>query len=372
MTYALAWKSRDAVFLAADSVLTVDVDPTDVDSTKLPFIKESSFGQKHIQGDSKKVEERAVKLFLKENIGITFAGRYGLAIQVAKSFYEKIKEGFEPEEALGNALFLNSPFPKGADLQIAVAYYNSKPQLLYYNSLEGSKVNTDKRIVHMGSIPEPIKKLNQEWISHIDSRIINSPRQLLASQLGFLQSSNIFNSLLDVGIGGAFSGLYVDRGGGSWQPDIIFIEDDKHVSTCFRHDCLVINSPVIGQNRCFLTYLPPKSKKDLLEQCSKAVQKGMRLRDGCEFEYAVISGKKGKPLVLIEMNRENRHRMIWLEHFLDKTNGSSGTDITKFPELREIFRKYKDQAKMFYFPFQKPVIQQIPDDQKFIREINNN
>lgn len=365
MTYALAWKSKNEVFLAADSALTTSA-PTK------PYSDKSSFGQKHIRDDLKNVEEKSTKLFLKNKIGITFAGRYELAIRVTKSFYEKIEEGFNYKKALKNAIFLNSPFPEGANLQLTVAYYDGKPHLLSYNSLEGSKITTDKKIVHMGSIPEPLKRLNEEWMLHMIPQAVNDPKQLLVSQLAFLQSSNIFNSLLDMGIGGAFSGLYIDQRGGSWQPDTIFIDDDKYVSTCFRHDCFIINSPIIGQSRCFLTYLPPKLIGELREQVSKAMQKGEKLKHSGEFEYAVISGKKGRPLVLIEMNRQNKHKLIWIEPDLDPSGKNLGMTISKFPELREIFRKHKDQALMFYFPFEKPIIKQIPDDRKFTRIIKNN
>lgn len=362
MTYALAWKTDTDVFLAADTALT-----TYLPTAKL-HLKSSSFGYDHVQTDKKVVQESAVKLFLKNAIGIAFAGRYELAVSVAKSFYEKRDEGHSHLEALKNALFLNSPFPKDATLQLAVGYYENGPHLLTFDSLKGTDIRDDQRIVHMGNVPDPMKEVAENWIFEIITNITNDPAQLLVSAIGFLQSSSIFDNLLEIGIGGAFTGIYVNQNGGKWQPDVIFIEDEKYVGTCVRHDCLVVHSPVIGQSRCFSTYLPPRTKEDLLAQVEKAKQKARKVRDSGEYEFAVVRGESGKPLVLLELRRNTKHALLWLKPFKDE-HGHKGMTLSKFPELRKIFREHKGHALMFYYPYERPTVKKIPDDKKFVRTI---
>ena len=360
MTYVLGWKSNSEVFLAADSALT-----TFSDSPKLDF-KRSSFGQRHILETSKKVEERSSKLFLKENIGVAMAGRYDLAIRIISTFYGKIRDGLSPIDALKEAVFLNSPFPKNATAQLAVAYFDGYPKLLSFNSHGDYKIKDDEKIIHLGSAPPKYKAINEDWLVDIPSRTKDQPGMQLSAVLGTLQSHGALNPTLQVGIGGAFCGLYINKNGGSWQPDILFIEEDKLVSTCVRNDCLVVSSPIIGESRCFLTYLPPKSIESLKEQVAKAIEEGRRVQSSGKYDYVFLTNIKMRTLTLIHMNKSLRHDLLWLEPFTDGDH--SGTKVVIFPSLRKI--RDREGEGLVIATYKSPSINEVPKDKIIYKEID--
>ncbi len=363
MTYALAWKSDSEVFLAADTALTSPPDPLNF------HVVESSFGQAHVLNEQEdaRVEERVVKLFLRKNIGITFAGSYGLAIRVATSFYERIDQGDIPREALNWALFAN-PFPQGRTLQMVVAYHDGTPRLIAFNANHDSQISENEEIVQIGN-PLPIhRQLTETWIRDVLSKIPDKPEWALSALLGIFQSYNLFSPQMERGIGGAFCGLLIDGNGGRWQPDILFIEyggaTEKHVSTCFRHDCLVINSPTIGRSRCMCSFLPPQTQAFMYEQAQKAVAKGKRLNRNEEYEYIVFLGVESVTVTLIEMRRNTKHALVWLKHF--KGEGGEGTQLHIFPALREIISRTETGLTVIQFVESK--IKNIPEN-RIVRRV---
>jgi len=364
MTYALAWKTKSEVFLAADTALTSVPDP------RTAHVTESSFGQKHVSHErqDRKVEERILKLFLKKNIGLTFAGSYGLALRVVSSFFEEIDKNKSPREALDSALFINR-IRDGESLQLVIGYFDDEPRILSFNMDGDFKVQEDARLVQIGN-PLPVHKgLTNTWIADVSSKIIHNPEAHLSALLGIFQSYNLFSPQMERGIGGAFCGLYVDQTGGHWQPDILFMEyggqREKHVSTCFRHDCLVINSPTIGQSRSFTNFLPPQTQDYAYAQARKAVVKGDRLHRRAEYEYIVMLAVETLTVTVIEMQRKLQHALIWLKHIANETG--EGTRVSIFPKLRKIMSD--TGTGLTVVSYIKPNIKSIPKDKITTRDI---
>ncbi len=371
MTYVIAWKSNSEVFLAADTAITTT---TTTATTRLNLdLPESSFGQDHFLSPTgnKKVEERTTKVFLKNNIGIAFAGSYGLAINIARTFYEKINEKLSPNDALKDAIFLNQPFPKGESVQLVIGYYDSHPKLLTFNSNHDSQIRDDENIVQLGNPSNTHKDLTKSWLEDTLLKADIEPKLHLSAALGVFQSYNLFSPQMQNGIGGAFCGLYIDKSGGMWQPDILFLEyggkREKQVSTCFRHDCFIINSATIGQSRCLLLYLETLSPDFLKSQVSKAIAKGKKLNKKAQFQYIVIFGVNKANITVIGMNRENRHECIWVENF--KEGSEIGLKILLFPDLREILQ---NADSLTVIPYRKATIKTVPDSAKLERKINYN
>lgn len=361
MTYVIAWKSKSEVFLTADSALT-----TRSPSLELT-LSQSSFGQEHLLDTERKVEERALKLFLKEKIGIGLAGRYDLAIKAINAFYEKIQEGLSPIDALKWAVFLIQPFPQDTTIQLAVGYYDDGPRLISFNSQGDCQIRDDEEIVHLGSAPPGYKRINEEWVKDI-IRKIDQPKAQIASMLGVLQSHGMLNPTLQAGIGGAFAGLYIGESGGNWQPDILFVEDDKLASVSIINDCLVVNSPTIGQSRCFLTYLPPRSLESLKDQTTKAIEEAKRVMNSAEYDYLIFISTKYKSITLIEMNKHKQHELVWLEPFI-QPDGHSGTKISIFPQLRRLIDR--QIGGIAVATYRSPSTQEVSKD-KIINKIVRN
>ncbi len=355
MTYALAWKSKKEVFLAADTAITSSSDvPLNLE------LEMSSFGQTHFIDEShkKKVEERATKLFLKNNIGITFAGNYELAIEVVSTFYKKISSGVGINDALKDALFLHS-VDSVDKLQLIIGYYEGNPKLLSFNADYDLKIKEEFGVVQIGAPLKDHRQLTESWIKDFVSE--SNPNLQLVDVLSILQSYNLFSPQMSRGIGGAFCGLYVGNNCQSWQPDILYadygIDDGKIIGTCFRHDCFAINSPTIGASRCFTTQTSDVSVSFMEQQAQKAVEKSKRLQRDLEFQYVVIVNVELLSITIIEMNRHSKHEFIWLQRVTDELR--QGVKIIFFNEILPVIKR--STSGVVIIPYKKPrVDQRVP------------
>jgi hypothetical protein len=250
-------------------------------------------------------------------------------------------------------------------VQLAVAYFDERPQLLYFDGQ--NKVDDTQRIVHLGSAPPGYKAVNERWLEDLVGVPGFESSSRLATMQGVLQSHGILNTTLQQGIGGAFAGLYVDSSGGHWQPDLLFIEDGttRFVSSCIRHDCFLINSPVLGESRCFLTYIPPRTEESLREQTSRAIAEATENKRAALYDYAFIMNTSARSLTLIHMNKQLRHRLLWIETS-PMAEGSS-TTIRIYPALRDVLNR-TDQG-MVVFPYKSPDETEIPEDRILRRDI---
>ena len=351
MTYALAWKSDSEVFLAADTALTT----TSSEQLKLD-LSISSFGQNNYLEEKKtrKTEEKIHKLFLKKNVGVTFAGNYRRALEVVESFYKKIDTGLSIIDSLKESLFLY-PITASNNLQLIVGYYKNGPKILSFNAQNDFSIIEDQDIAQIGCPSETHKDLTEEWIDQTNNifPIGNIAELRLTAILGILQSYNYFSPQMDRGIGGAFCGLYIGQDGGKWQPDILYtdygIRQGKLVSTCFRHNCLVINSPTIGQSRCFVNNFLEISQDYAYQQALKAVKKGKKLQSNAEFQYIVFINFQNATLTLVEMKRQHKHELLRIKPFKD--GFKTGTEIALFSKMQSIIKR--DRPGLVIIPYKR-------------------
>lgn len=359
MTYALAWRTEAAVFLAADSALTT------FGSSGAPDRPRSSFGESHYQDSSRKVEERMPKLLLRKDIGATFAGNVQLAVQIIQTFHAEIDKGSLPKNALEWAIGMHHPRPTDRTVTIIIGYYsNHRPRLLTFNSKGDHTIREDEILVQAGSLPQEYKDFTEFSLAHILPGTVFEPERHLASMLGIFQTYSVFDELMDYGVGGAFSGLFIGESGGKWQPDILFILPKKLISTCYREECLLVGSPTIGESRCLLAYLPPKAMAEIQQQTSKAVELGKKVQSEACFDFVVLPNQESKTLTLIEMQKNPKHAYLWLQPFAK--NGRTGTTLAIFPELEAI-----QKEKVFFknIPYMPPTMDSIPEDKIIRRHI---
>ena len=158
---------------------------------------------------------------------------------------------------------------------------------------------------------------------------------------------------MDKGIGGAFCGLYIGQDGGKWQPDILYtdygIRQGNLVSTCFRHNCLVINSPIIGQSRCFVNNFLEISQDYTYQQALKALKKGMKIQSNAEFQYIVFMNFQNATLTLVEMKRQHKHELVWIKPFRDGSRTS--TKMALFPKIQSIMKR--DRTGLVIIPYKR-------------------
>jgi hypothetical protein len=353
MTYALGWKTENEVFLSADTAIT-----TYSDDPELEF-DVTSFGENHVADSEKKVEERLVKLFLKDGIGLTFAGNVRLAFKIAETFYKEIESGSTPKEALQWSINLHNPRPTDKVVKIIIAYYQGgHPYLLSFNSQDDHKIREDEVLIQVGSMPKAFIESTKKWISTATLNTQHKPALHLTAMLGVFQMYSIFGNLITTGVGGAFAGLYIDEHGGNWQPDIMFIMHRQGlVSTCFRNGCLVVNSPMLGTYRCFISCFPSGSLEVIKTQASEGLRRGVEVQREAKFDFVIIVDMKGMTLTLVEMQKNRKHELLWLKPY-ENAEGK-GTEIATFPELLKVIEG-KSQIKNI--PYSSPKIKEIPKE----------
>lgn len=341
------------MFLAADSALTT------LGSNDEPDRPRSSFGESHYQAPLRKVEERMPKLLLRKNIGVTFAGNVQLAVQIIQTFHAEIDKGSSPKNALEWSVGMHHPNPTDRNVTIIIGYYShQRPHLLTFNSQDDHAIREDEILVQAGSLHPDYKDFTEFSLAHILPGTVFQPERHLASMLGIFQTYSLFDELMEHGVGGAFSGLFVDESGGKWQPDILFALGDKLISTCYREDCLLVGSPTIGESRCLLAYLPPKTKEEIWQQTAKAVEQGKKVQSEARFNFVVMPNNERKTLTLIEMLKNPKHAFLWLQPFAK--NGRTGTTVALFPQLQNILER---NVFFKYIPYMSPTIETIPEDQ---------
>lgn len=361
MTYLIGWKTETSVFLAADSALTsrrgLSLD-----------VNFSSFGEEHLNDGQRIVEERMPKMLMKNNIGAAFAGTVSLATDIIYTFFNEIDNGKQPLEALKWAVGICNPTPLDDRSAVVLVAYteNAHPYLLSFNANHDHVIKEEHALVQAGSMPQNYKNFTEYSLSQILPNTVFEPDKHLASMLGIFQTYGVIDDLLAHGVGGAFSGLWIDDVGGHWQPDILYKLDDKLVSTCFREDCFLIGSPTIGQSRCLIAYIPPKSQSELLAQGQAGIAQAKDIQRNAKFDYVVMVNKKNSTIVLVEMKGNNRHELLWLDSF--EREGRTGTSLVLFPLLQHIF---EDDVFFRSIPYLPPTIDLIPKDQIKVFKIDN-
>src|SRR5262249_39910757 len=111
MTYCLAWKLRNAVFLVADAAVT---------GGSMPLREtRSSFGELHKAGPTK-VQQAALKVFhLPGERGLTFAGDVRVGHELVRAMAEFLSHGSSTIDAAKAGLANVCPVPKGVDPPVA-------------------------------------------------------------------------------------------------------------------------------------------------------------------------------------------------------------------------------------------------------------
>ncbi|PIR48143.1 hypothetical protein COU80_05970 [Candidatus Peregrinibacteria bacterium CG10_big_fil_rev_8_21_14_0_10_55_24] len=352
MTYALGWKTENEVYLAADSAITLK------NSQETPGRAKSSFGEGHLRGSEKFVEERMQKLLLRNGIGVAFAGNVQLAITTISTFFEEIEKSVSPIEALKWAIGMHNPESTDKKITILIGYHDGNhPHLLTFNSQDDRQFRTDEILVQAGSMPEPYKKFTGSSLSKILPETIYDPRRHIASMLGIFQTYGIVDDLITHGVGGAFSGLWIGKSGGNWQPDIMFVLDDKMVSTCIRENCLLVNSPTIGESRCLITNIPPRAHQEVVAKALQVAKDAKLLHREAKFDFVVIINKQNMTVTLLEMRKNNKHGLLLLEPFT-AASGRTGIAYAVTPKLFEIIN-----LDVFFknIPYMEPTIDNIQD-----------
>lgn len=215
MTYCLAWKTKSAVFLLADTSVTLN---------KSLRKSHSSFGELQGSQGSISVVESLLKINpLRKHAAIAFAGDVRVANSIIDSIRILLDSGESCRKAFEKAIVSNSPIPPSRSVSIILAYYeNEFPMLAHFDSRQPQKIIDVEDVIQIGSMGS----YYLEFSGHMIRSFIggtSKPENILTAITAVVQTYGIHAVLSDMYVGGALFGLYIDQYGLNWQEDTTYV-----------------------------------------------------------------------------------------------------------------------------------------------------
>lgn len=212
MTYCLGWKTKNNVFIAADSAVTIT-------STSAPSTPLSSFGEVSYSDKTTHVYEGLLKICVVDRLIVAFSGCVPTAINVIKTFEQFIKVNPNILEGLRRAVLSSGPYTKENDIALILGYYDKDgPILISYNHDGKRSINDHDQCIQVGSIGS-VYRVSSEIVIKTFLQGNLGDEHMLAAVTAVLQSYGIFDQMMRMNVGGVFFGASVNASGVSWQMD---------------------------------------------------------------------------------------------------------------------------------------------------------
>ena len=265
MTYCLGWKTKKAVFLLADTSVTLN---------KSLGKKYSSFGELQGSQGNESVVESLLKInAVEKKAAIAFAGDVGLANSVIESLQTFLDLGKPYRQALEAAIANNSPLPSSKPISLILAYVDTNsPKLLYFCS-ESSELIDIEDVVQIGSMGSYYPSFSDQMIRSFIGGT-SKPENILAAITGVVQTYGIHAVLSEMYVGGGFFGLYIDQSGLYWQEDttyvIYHINNDALLIAGFitigvRENVLFIGSSLLNETKFISSHISATSMNSWMQ-----------------------------------------------------------------------------------------------------------
>lgn len=313
MTYCCAWTDESAAYVIADAAVTRP-------STS-PIEDTTSFGEATSFDGGKLVEETALKVIQIQNTAAAFAGNSATGRAVLEVYGEVLRSGQTTLVALETAMRSAQPIDRNRKAQLLVVGHDDDGPFVLLGDAVTGLIRRTTEAAQIGSIKDWHKRATQAILTaHRASasegaRI--SPSRTLAHALAIAQSYGSFDYLMDIGVGGAFSGVAVTETGVVWQPDMLycFAGDLTDMSDCVlvvaRHSTLVTVST--EDTRVFGDTL---SEPDPALHQSAAMQAHSVL-ESLAFDFVVLLNPSQRVVLVVEMQKSRTHDALRLEPMTD-------------------------------------------------------
>lgn len=338
MTYCLGWKSETAAFLIADSAVT---DITDYKQRKdLPEKTTFCEQQGSIDNGKKYVYERAFKLYSINKVAITLAGDVRFGNKVIELIKENLEYGIDVHKAIENSVNNYPDFSSQEHIQILVACCEDKPEIYLIDNKRQPCIGAVSDIACIGSPPEVFRECSLSFYkSFKESRKKEEHDELadetfLLRMLAFLQSYGVHHPTIEKGIGGTYSGLYVNIEKINWQPDIYYLIHGQDVSLEINNFASVFIRDnykfiITDRNNIVLSNVVDKDAVDksyseedvnyidyLYEGVNDSFNNGL-------FKYIVFINFTRHVVTIVHMNYEIHHRYVCID-IQEKKKGTIG------------------------------------------------
>ena len=243
MTYCVAWKSNEEVYIIADSLTSSRY--KDAFDNESPF---SSMGESYGEYDNNYIGETDTKIYFQDNIVVAFSG----VIDIFPDIKEKIM-------LLGHNtcvdIIMNNLQEVVGDADLIVGIKTEENNKLYHlNKLEYIEVD-DFIAVGSGSDITDLNNLMKEF-SCMDTDPDYEPRKKISAAVAYIQMLSLKNNYLKHGVGGTFCGVYIDSEI-EWNDDFLYFlydeafEKKSLINVIVRKGTLLTGSDFTGLTKLF-------------------------------------------------------------------------------------------------------------------------
>lgn len=226
MTYCIAWKSKDSVFVVADSARTVE----SVHNIVLEK-QQSAFGETSINEEGKVIEEYIHKLFqIERKVIVGFAGNVDIALETIDTFQKYFDHN---NVVLSFERSINSVRTEnGWDVQFLLGFVDKgEPKLYSFNVDNNGILQEEFGLVQIGSMASssPYSYLAVKFYNEHLAKLRSSEQQFYQA-LSFFQHLGLHDHTFKYNAGGIYSGALVNIKGAKWMEDTAYIIFDKNLS----------------------------------------------------------------------------------------------------------------------------------------------
>ncbi|PGR66390.1 hypothetical protein [Bacillus cereus] len=325
MTYCIGFKSKSAVFLIADSVISGG-NNREIEDV---FGQYTVFGE-FVKDENIAMQDRKYKVYkLPGNVLTAFAGDVEDALEALNIFQKELKKGIEPVSAFKSVL-LAGPFTR---IELLVGFMDQDtPKLYSYNHMDNGQFKEEDTIIHLGSGRE------HQDLSGKSELVVNSIKndnygdgKTFVYTLAFLQNFAIKNPLMFLGVGGFFYGGYVNSEGVQrmWNTTYLMyavtqagqerkLHLNYQVSFSRKEDLLLVSSSFLDHERVYLQEIGSEDTMDLIDLENQVKELRNDYWQG-KFKFVVLLNQLDYGFTVCYM--ENKNKLPEIEITTDRNNG---------------------------------------------------
>ncbi|MBL1140792.1 MAG: hypothetical protein HND53_02060 [Proteobacteria bacterium] len=218
MTFCFAWKNDKAVFLVADSAVTVFSEQSSVNEQC------SSFGEPVVSNKNISIYDGALKILkIYANCAVAIAGDSDSAYNIYDFLYENYEEGINLNALISLMAKSNLPLEKGKSVSLIIARLeNNKPELILWESEKSETIYSNQNYFHIGKTIYDFTgfaKTSVDMFRKPIKGVIFDNSRILNSVIAIYQALVIFCQTMQEGVGGLINGLMIDSEGVKWNSD---------------------------------------------------------------------------------------------------------------------------------------------------------
>ena len=217
MTYCLAWKQNNKIFMLGDSLLSSK-------SEKTIQSEYSTIGELHGKYNEYFVEESCCKLFQLGSMLIAFSGYIDNVDDITNELVCK-KDNFTLEEIF-ESIISSSILEQDTEVLIALSI-DGINRLFYLNSNCYEEIQTFKCIgsgKDINNLTDTLMNFTKGFEFEKDS-----PKTIITKIVAFLQIIIYKNGFLKYGVGGTVCGGFFEKGITTWNDDIFYYLYEKNI-----------------------------------------------------------------------------------------------------------------------------------------------